>query len=133
MSDHKSLLTRNHTRAWRTTFKSMLKPVTFEREATDSVRNPVTGVETGGTNGILETVSGMFREVDVKIQDGINITNTDSQFTVLQIDLKNTSDSSLIRPLENDRLTDSLSNKWRVIQVLNDPTDIFWHLIIRRL
>lgn len=139
---HKELIRRNHTRAWRTTFKSMLKTVTLKRAGTGGDRNPVTGVITGGSPDIEAPINGMFREVDVKLQDGVNIVNTDSKFTVLQIDFKQVIEpvdpldpaiTNILTPLENDYLEDTAGNKWRVIQILNDPTDTFWHLIVRRL
>lgn len=133
MLDHRQQLLRDQTRAWRTTYKSMLKAVTIRRKGVDGVFDPVTETYTGGTPDLDIPIKGMFREVDTDLQDGVNIVNTDSKFTVLQNDLLNPSDSLPARPLENDRVIDHLNQEWRVLRFMNDPTEVYWHLIIRRV
>lgn len=138
MLDHKQQSLREQTRAWKTTFRSMLKPVTIKRKGVDGVFDPETETYTGGEPDLEIPINGMFREVDTDLQDGVNIVNTDSKLTVLQHELVkedplNPPETIPVRPLENDKVIDHLSQQWRVLSVMNDPTEVYWHLVIRRV
>lgn len=129
---HKQQLLTSQTQARNTTFKDMYKTVTYGRSATDGVFDAVTETYTGGSPPLSETLQGMFRKVKTDLQDGVNIVNTDSMLSILQAEMK-TSTGTLITPLENDTVLDPDGKTWRVVRVLEDPAEVFWQLIIRRV
>lgn len=115
---------REMTRAWLREFSTLRKEVVFQREGNF---DPVLE-----TKSLLldETVKGIFRKIEQELQDGVNITNKDSKFTILQQELVNSVDQTLVIPKENDIILYN-NDKWRVLAVKEDSANIFWNLIIR--
>lgn len=113
------------SRAWLRTYYTSLKDVTLKQIGTDGAYDPVTETYTGGSPDVEVPVKGMFRKLKKSLKDNENISNTDSMFTILQSDIVEI-------PTVNDSIVDSTPCTWRVVDVLEDTTNVFWNLIVRR-
>jgi hypothetical protein len=113
---------REIANAWIREFGSNLTSVTYERSATDGVFDPVTETYTGGTNGLDESVKGMFRKIKSSLVDKMNLTIDDRKFTILQDDVTFT-------PEEND----VLDGQWRVVKYNEDNAGVFYNIYVRRV
>lgn len=126
MNQFKEQANYEMARAWLRTFYTSLKDVTYHRDSINGVLDPVTETYTGGDPVISVPVKGMFRKLKKSLQDGENITNSDVRFTILQTDLPT------VTPTVNDKIIDSDLCEWRVLDTMEDTTDVFHNLILRR-
>jgi hypothetical protein len=113
---------REIANAWIREFRSNLTSVRYQRSATNGIFDPVTETYTGGTNGIDQTVNGMFRKIKSSLVDKLNLTLDDRKFTILQDDLTFT-------PEEND----VLDGEWRVVKYDEDNASVFYNIYVRRV
>jgi hypothetical protein len=113
---------REIANAWIREFGSNLTSVRYQRSATNGIFDPVTESYTGGTNGIDQTVNGMFRKIKSSLVDKLNLTLDDRKFTILQDDLTFT-------PEEND----VLDGEWRVVKYDEDNASVFYNIYVRRV
>lgn len=126
MKQFKDQVQYEMARAWLRTFHTSLKDVTYHRDSINGVLDPVTETYIGGDPAIDEPVKGMFRKLGKALKDYENITNSDVKFTILRTDLPS------VTPTVNDKIIDSGLCEWRVLEVLEDTTDVFYNLILRR-
>jgi len=105
--------------------RSMRADYSHSRESQGGTYDPVTETRTGGSGGFLSTLNGILRKPQRKIVDGINITNDMSQLTVLQRTVENV-------PAINDMVGDGDAVDYRVVRILKDPANVFYHLILER-